>query len=652
VTKATPVIDWTVNQSITAGTPLDASVLNAVAYTPPNETAGSTVEVLGTFLYTPPLGAYLDAGTYTLTVAFTPDDGNYNPTSGTAQLTVDKFTPTITWNAPGGIVYGTALSSTQLSATANAGGSFVYTPAQGTVLNAGTAQTLSVTFLPTDSVNNNTVTATQTISVARAALTITAQDTTRVAGQANPAFTATYAGFVNGDTAGSLNTGVSLNTTADGTSLPGTYPITASGAVDGNYAITFVAGTLTITNNAPEFSSPAFTFSPSAPQTGQAVQFQATATDVNGHALNFTWNFGDATNGSGTPISHTYTAPGTYTVQCNVGDGFGGSQTVSQNITVTAPADPPPTFTGVKINFQPVGVQVPSGYLADTGAVFGSRGNGFSYGWNANNASTARDRNAPASPDQRYDTLQHMQLAANSNAFWEIEVPNGSYLVTLVSGDPSYIDSVYKIQAENTLLLSGKPSATKRWFTASAVIGVTDGRLTLRNATGSSNNKICFVDISPAQISLLSRAVDEPTELLPMVVEKMSGSLNFTKSGNDGLKVALKLPGLANDFNSNGKTLEVDAMGAQYSFVLSKGKGRNGSSSVLMKYDARAAVWTVQLTLNRAKLGEAWADASLIKETKSATVPFAVAVKINEMIFGGERETSYANKTGKSGLLK
>ena len=32
---------------------------------------------------------------------------------------------------------------------------FVYTPAAGTVLNAGTAQTLSVTFTPTDAANYN-----------------------------------------------------------------------------------------------------------------------------------------------------------------------------------------------------------------------------------------------------------------------------------------------------------------------------------------------------------------------------------------------------------------------------------------------------------------------------------------------------------------
>ena len=44
----------------------------------------------------------------------------------------------ITWPTPAAIIYGTALSATQLNATAERSpGTFVYTPASGTVLNAG-----------------------------------------------------------------------------------------------------------------------------------------------------------------------------------------------------------------------------------------------------------------------------------------------------------------------------------------------------------------------------------------------------------------------------------------------------------------------------------------------------------------------------------
>src|SRR6185369_12149727 len=59
--------------------------------------------------------------------------------------------------------------------------------------------------------------------------------------------TASYSGFVNGDTVASLDTPVTLSTTATVASAVGTYPITASGAADSNYMISFIAGTLTVT---------------------------------------------------------------------------------------------------------------------------------------------------------------------------------------------------------------------------------------------------------------------------------------------------------------------------------------------------------------------------------------------------------------------
>lgn len=74
-------------------------------------------------------------------------DGRVLVTGGTsASGTLERFDPT-------DITYGTALSGTQLNATANVPGSFVYSPASGTVLGAGNGQTLSVAFTPTDTAN-------------------------------------------------------------------------------------------------------------------------------------------------------------------------------------------------------------------------------------------------------------------------------------------------------------------------------------------------------------------------------------------------------------------------------------------------------------------------------------------------------------------
>ncbi len=92
------------------------------------------------------LNYVLPAGAYSFLAKFPGDcsfaKSNSNTVAGTAPLA-----STLTWANPAPIPVGTALSNTQLNATDSVPGTFVYTPAKGTVLPAGT-QTLSVTFTP------------------------------------------------------------------------------------------------------------------------------------------------------------------------------------------------------------------------------------------------------------------------------------------------------------------------------------------------------------------------------------------------------------------------------------------------------------------------------------------------------------------------
>ena len=97
---------------------------------------------------------------------------NANGTSANTNTVVVTATPTITWTGPASITYGTALGSAQLDATASVAGTFAYTPAAGTVLHAGSNQTLSVVFTPTDTTDYTHATATATISVSQATPTI------------------------------------------------------------------------------------------------------------------------------------------------------------------------------------------------------------------------------------------------------------------------------------------------------------------------------------------------------------------------------------------------------------------------------------------------------------------------------------------------
>jgi fibronectin type 3 domain-containing protein len=147
------------------------------------------------------------------------------------------------------------------------------------------------------------------------------------------------------------------------------------------------------------------------------------------------------------------------------------------------------------INFQPQGVQTPSGYRADTGAAFGSRGGGLSYGWNATN-SNAIDRNSSWSPDQRYDTFAQMQVGGSFT--WELVVPNGTYNVRLFSGDPVSNNAFYHVFAEGRQMVSAAPSDAQRWIGANFPVNVTDGRLTITSGPDAQNNKFNFIEVTTA----------------------------------------------------------------------------------------------------------------------------------------------------------
>ena len=155
VNKATPLITWPTPAPITFGTTLSTAQLNA------------TASVAGTFVYNPAAGTAPAAGTIPLSVTFTPTDTtDYTTATATVTLTVTnaKTTPIITWPTPADITLGTALSGTQLDATAAVPGTFVYSPAAGTIPVAG-MDTLSVTFTPGDTTDYNPAAATVTLGV-------------------------------------------------------------------------------------------------------------------------------------------------------------------------------------------------------------------------------------------------------------------------------------------------------------------------------------------------------------------------------------------------------------------------------------------------------------------------------------------------------
>jgi uncharacterized repeat protein (TIGR01451 family) len=201
-----------------------------------------------------------------------PDPDTTNNTTPPVATTVNQGLPVITWPTPASIVYGTPLDTNQLNATASVPGTYLYSPTIGTVLPAGT-NLLSLLFTPVDT-NYLATNVTVSLFVLPATLTVTADNTNRVYGAANPAFTASYSGFVNGDTSSVLNGSPGLTTAATPGSPATTYPIVAAiGTLSAaNYTFNFVNGTLTVgqatltvtadnTNRVYGAANPAFTAS-------------------------------------------------------------------------------------------------------------------------------------------------------------------------------------------------------------------------------------------------------------------------------------------------------------------------------------------------------------------------------------------------------
>ena len=212
-----------------------------------------------------------------MTVTFTPDDSaNYATATANVSIAVGKAAPVITWATPAGITYGTTLSGTQLNATANVNGSFVYTVPAASELGAGTHD-LSVTFTPADGANYTTASRSVSIVVSPAALTVRADNASKVYGQALPSFTATGTGFVNGDSMSSLGGALAFATGATATSAPGSYSVTPSGVSSANYVITFAAGTLTVNKASTSLT---LTTTPSPSNNNQTVQLRAVVSAV------------------------------------------------------------------------------------------------------------------------------------------------------------------------------------------------------------------------------------------------------------------------------------------------------------------------------------------------------------------------------------
>ena len=266
-------------------------------------------------------------GALTGTASITDNSLNANPNatqiinlSGTGS----QGTQTITFPQPvTPVTYGTAPAT--LTATASSGLAVAYSVTGGPATVSGSILTFTGTgtvgVAASQSGDTNYQAATpvsDTIVVNKATLMVTAANATRAYGAANPVFTGTYTGAVNGDTFI-----ISGTTTATTSSPVGSYPIvpTAVGTNLADYTVAASNGTLTVTAG----TTTALTSSASAITAGQSVTFTAAVKSGTAPVTSGTVTF---LNGA-----------------ASIGTGALNAQGVATFTTSTLPAGAEPSFT-------------------------------------------------------------------------------------------------------------------------------------------------------------------------------------------------------------------------------------------------------------------------------------------------------------------
>ena len=285
----------------------------------PAPASGGSFQIVGIATSGYTLGP-VAAGNYAVTATVV--DANY---AGTADgtLVIAQATPVVTWSAPAAITYGTALGATQLNATASVAGTFVYSPATGTILNAGPNQTLTVVFTPADAADYTTVSASTTITVNQATATVTLGNLSQIynGSPRNATVTTNPAGLA---TTLTYNGGVSAPVNV------GAYAVFAT-INNANYAGT-ASGTLTISR------ATATLILGDLNQAYDGSPKNVTVTTIPpGLTVNLTYN------GNATPP----TLPGSYAVVATINDpNYSGTASATLTITITALVRHAPTLDG------------------------------------------------------------------------------------------------------------------------------------------------------------------------------------------------------------------------------------------------------------------------------------------------------------------
>src|SRR5450830_282140 len=261
VNKATPaVVTWPSTNPITYGQLLSASGLNGGQMTYAGQTVPGVVSFITPGTITPTRDVY---GNYSAAVVFTPSDtGNYNTVAGRVNVVVNKATLTVTADDKS-VTYGDAVPSLTCQITGFVNGETASAVSGTAALSTAYTATTGVASSPVAiNVTNGTLAAADysfifanaSITISKAALTVTADDKSVTYGDAVPSLTCQITGFVNGETASAVSGTAALSTAYTATtgvaSSPVAINVTNGTLAAADYSFIFANASITISKAA------------------------------------------------------------------------------------------------------------------------------------------------------------------------------------------------------------------------------------------------------------------------------------------------------------------------------------------------------------------------------------------------------------------
>ena len=305
---------------------------------------------------------------------------------------------------------------------------------------------------------------TVSFSVGKAALTVTADNVTIAYGEPKPEFTAQINGFVNGEGKGDLTGTLEFDCAYAAGSPVGTYPITPKGLTSDNYSISFVDGTLTVTENAVPM--------PTAP-VGKTLTYNSGLQDliIPGSAEHGTMYYSLSQNGPWYTAVPQAKDAGVYTVWYKVVGDPGYSDTAPNSVTAV-------------INKAPLTIKA-----LDRRAYVGERMPAFAYDVVGLLGSDTLDK-APSfscNANMNMPGTYVIRIFGAEAANYDISYVNG-----ILTVEHRFVIPGYKITV--VVVGKGEASASAGWADAGSVIsviskadeGYTLGSITVETESGRS----------------------------------------------------------------------------------------------------------------------------------------------------------------------